>query len=181
MISPHLIPDNRSAPIRSRRRRQGPPPPLPHRALRFPTLMPNFYPTRALAISTYSASRSMPMYWNPSRFAATSVDPLPANGSSTIPSGGVTNRQSHAIRSVGLTVGWLFARFVCIFVACSGVPLYSPYVRAGLSGKLISSPRQSLFRSFFDAFFDNSGGVTLKYLLKKASGSVVTQFAGKRP
>src|SRR5690606_23899599 len=77
-------------------------------------------------------------------------------GSSTIPPGGVTNRTSHAISSVGLTVGCVL-RFK------------------------ISSPRQSLFRSFFDAFFDNSGGVILKYLLKKASGSVVTQFAGKRP
>src|SRR5690606_5973792 len=140
-----------------------PAPPLPIRALRFPPLMPDFYPTRALAISTYSSSRSMPMYWNPSRFAATSVEPLPANGSSTIPPGGVTNRTSHAISSVGLTVGWLFARFVCIFVACSGVPLYSPYVRAGLSGKLISSPRQSLLRSRLLAFFDSSCGVMLKY------------------
>src|SRR5690606_10283629 len=87
--------------------------------------------------------------------AATRVDPLPANGSNTVPPGGVTNRTSHAINSVGLTVGCLFA---------STCP-----------------PSHVERRSRFDAFFDSSGGVTLKYLLKKASGSSVMQFAGKRP
>src|SRR6266850_2132342 len=32
------------------------------------------------------------------------------NGSSTTPFGGVTSRQSQRIRSIGLTVGWMFAR-----------------------------------------------------------------------
>jgi hypothetical protein len=64
-------------------------------------------------IRAYSSSRSIPMHRTPSARAATSVLPLPANGSSTTPPGGVTRRTSHRMRSVGFTVGCvLFAPFV---------------------------------------------------------------------
>ena len=62
----------------------------------------------ALAISMYDSSRSMPMNEKPSRRAAMPVEPLPVNGSRIRPCGGVMRRQSHCMRSTGLTVGWLF-------------------------------------------------------------------------
>lgn len=37
---------------------------------------------------------------------ASNVAPLPANGSNTSPSGGVTRRTSQRISSTGFTVGW---------------------------------------------------------------------------
>src|ERR1035437_4505274 len=43
----------------------------------------------AFIISQYSASISIPTLLNPARFAATKVDPLPANGSMHVPPGGV--------------------------------------------------------------------------------------------
>src|SRR5690606_27509893 len=63
---------------------------------------------RRSAISTYSASRSMPTNPQPSMTAAMPVVPLPANGSSTRPPAGVTSRTSHRISSIGFTVGWWF-------------------------------------------------------------------------
>ena len=50
-------------------------------------------PMRARAISTYSASRSIPMNRKPSATAAFPVEPEPMNGSRTTPLGGVTSRQ----------------------------------------------------------------------------------------
>ncbi len=47
---------------------------------------------RALAISRYSDSRSIPTNEKPSRIAALPVEPEPMNGSSTTPPGGVTRR-----------------------------------------------------------------------------------------
>ena len=45
---------------------------------------------RRFAISQYSCIHSMPMALRPMFFAATSVEPLPANGSSTVPLTGTT-------------------------------------------------------------------------------------------
>lgn len=48
----------------------------------------------------------MPMNEKPSATAALPVVPLPQKGSRISPPFGVTRRQSHCIRSSGLTVGW---------------------------------------------------------------------------
>lgn len=56
----------------------------------------------------------MPMNLNPSCTAARPVLPLPMNGSSTRPLGGVMSRQSQRISSVGFTVGWLFAELLSV-------------------------------------------------------------------
>ena len=47
---------------------------------------------RASAMATYSASISQPMKFKPSRTAALPVEPLPENGSRTVPPVGVTRR-----------------------------------------------------------------------------------------
>ena len=48
---------------------------------------------RCSAMAKWAGSRSMPMAWKPSPMAALIVVPLPMNGSSTTPPGGVTRRQ----------------------------------------------------------------------------------------
>src|SRR5581483_8128915 len=63
------------------------------------------YAIRARAISTYSASRSIPKKRKPSSRQAIPVVPEPANGSSTSPPGGVTSRTSQRISATGFTVG----------------------------------------------------------------------------
>src|SRR5690606_4011352 len=94
-----------------------------------------------------------------------------ANGSSTTPSAGVTRRTSHAMRSVGFTVGWLLTAFPP-FLSLLTLPLLclnSPPLNrlTCLGSPAISSPRQSLLRSFFEAFYDNSSGLTLACAILK--------------
>jgi len=48
-----------------------------------------------------------PMKGKPSRTAATALVPLPRNGSSVTPPGGVSRVISHAITATGFVVGWL--------------------------------------------------------------------------
>ena len=62
---------------------------------------------RAQAIGTYRPSRSMPTNRRPSSTPAAPVEPLPVNGSSTVPPGGQTSRTSQRISLSGLTVGWM--------------------------------------------------------------------------
>lgn len=59
----------------------------------------------AFARSVYSSDSSKPTNSNPSSTAALPVLPDPANGSRTVPRGGVIRRHRYRIRSVGLTVG----------------------------------------------------------------------------
>src|SRR5690606_5531174 len=81
--------------------------------------------------------------------------------------------------SVGLTVGCVF---LCVVICRDKSPFVPPSNRlTATSSNVISSPCQSLFRSRLLAFFESSCGVTLQYFDQKASGSVVTMFAGKRP
>ena len=61
--------------------------------------------SRAQAISTYRPSRSMPKNCRSSSTAAIPVVPLPVNGSSTIPPGGVTSFTSQRMSAMGFTVG----------------------------------------------------------------------------
>src|ERR1035437_3431097 len=61
--------------------------------------------SRASAIATYSASFSIRIQSNPSISHARAVVPLPPNGSSTMPPGGVTRRTRWRMRSTGFTVG----------------------------------------------------------------------------
>src|SRR5690606_30945397 len=61
---------------------------------------------RLRMISQYSGSRSMPMAEKPSWIAARRVVPEPANGSRTVPPGGVTRRIIQAAKSRGYAAGW---------------------------------------------------------------------------
>src|SRR5581483_464125 len=54
----------------------------------------------------YCGSRSTKMASKPSAMQAMPVVPLTANGSTTVPPGGVMRRTSHRIKSTGFTVGW---------------------------------------------------------------------------
>ena len=79
----------------------------------------------------YSDSRSIPMASTPSRAAAISVVPLPKNGSSTVPPGGVTSLMSQRIRLTGFCVGWAVLR--------TGVPQPSHLLGADHSGDVAST------------------------------------------
>jgi hypothetical protein len=60
-----------------------------HQAIPSPRWVPF---SRASAMATYSASRSIPIQGKPSISAAMAVVPEPRKGSSTVPPGGVTRR-----------------------------------------------------------------------------------------
>src|SRR6516165_696803 len=60
---------------------------------------------RATINGRYVSSRSIKMACLCSLMAASPVVPLPANGSNTVPPGGVTSRISQRMRSTGFTVG----------------------------------------------------------------------------
>lgn len=79
---------------------------------------------RSLAVSTDSCSISIRIELNPSFIAAIPVDPDPANGSNTVPPGGVINRQRYLINASGLTVGCAFFFSSFIWVAGSSNPIF---------------------------------------------------------
>src|SRR5699024_6548272 len=129
-------------------------------------------PVRASRIGIYSSfspPSSMPINPNPSRLAATKVEPEPAKGSRTMPLGGVIKRTSHAIRSVGFTVGWLLRLYGVFPLSFSTAVLLPCITPARFSSNAISSPCQSLLRSFLLAFFDSSAGDTLGVTLARAT------------
>ena len=88
---------------------------------------------RALAMGTYSASRSTPRKRAPSRMAAIPVLPLPAKGSGTSPPGGVRSRTSQRISSMDLTVGWMLATGFALARRWAGAPILTVWVVARVS------------------------------------------------
>src|SRR6516225_10214737 len=82
---------------------------------------------RATINGRYVSSRSIKMTCLCSLMAASPVVPEPANGSNTVPPGGVTRRTSQRMRSTGLTVGWL----VLLWLGRSALGALGWYLKTG--------------------------------------------------
>jgi len=78
------------------------------------------YSRRIVAVRWCCASISKPIYVRPSCFAATSVEPEPANESSTTPPGGQKVEISGVNASIGFCVG------------CSLLPVYRNSITSGM-------------------------------------------------